>query len=150
MSAPLILTVDRRPEAARVARSRVRALCEGRAPRSLTDDVLLVVSELVTNAVIHGRGTITVRVGIAEGGMVAVGVQDEGAGRPRQEDVDTASSRGRGIAMLAHLARDWGVVQEPAGGKLVWCLLATHESNVPSGRDQGLVPASVADLIMNG
>jgi anti-sigma regulatory factor (Ser/Thr protein kinase) len=148
MSAPLILTVDRRPEAARVARTRVRAICEGRAARSLTDDVLLVVSELVTNAVIHGQGTITVLVGIADGGLVAVGVRDQGPGQPRQEDVDNATPRGRGIAMVARLARDWGVVQEPAGGKLVWCLLA-NGPKVPADRDQGLLPAPVADLIIN-
>jgi hypothetical protein len=114
----------------------------------LTDDVLIVVSELVTNAVIHGQGTITVLVGIADGGMVAVGVRDEGPGRPRLEGVDDASPRGRGIAMVASIARDWGVLQDPAGGKMVWCLLA-NGPKVPTDRDQGLVPAPVTDLIIN-
>jgi anti-sigma regulatory factor (Ser/Thr protein kinase) len=148
VGAPFILTVDRRPEAARVARARVRAVCEGRAPRSLTDDVLIVVSELVTNAVFHGQGTITVLVGIADGGRVAVGVRDEGPGQPRLEDVDHASPRGRGIAMLARLAIDWGVLHDPAGGKLVWCLLAADEPKVPADRREGAVPAPVADLMM--
>ena len=124
MSPPLVLTVDRQPQAARVTRERVRVLCDGRTSKVLTDDVLLVVSELVNNAVVHGQGTITVLVGITDG-RVAVGVRDEGSGQPRREDVDEASPRGRGISMVARIAVDWGVRREPAGGKLVWCLLAT-------------------------
>ena len=149
MAAPLVLTVDRRPESARLARARVRALCEGRAPYSLTDDVLLVVSELVTNAVVHGQGTITVLVGIGDG-RVAVGVRDEGPGQPRHEDVDHASPRGRGLAMVDRLALDWGVQREPSGGKMVWCLLAMDGPKVLAEGDQGHLPPTVMDLIING
>ena len=148
MSAPLVLTVDRRPEAARVARARVRALCEGRTPYSLTDDVLLVVSELVTNALVHGQGTITVLVRITDG-RVAIGVRDDGPGQPRRQDVDAASPRGRGIAMVARLALDWGVQPVPAGGKMVWCLLATDRPKVPAAQDQVPGPPSGPDLIIN-
>ena len=97
--------------------------CARTGPHGLIDDILLVVSELVTNALVHGQGTITVLVGIADG-RVAIGVRDEGPGRPRQKDLDPASPRGRGIAMVARLALDWGVQAQPTGGKMVWCLLA--------------------------
>jgi serine/threonine-protein kinase RsbW len=122
MNAQLVLAVDRQPEAARAARVQVRELCHSRIPDALADDVQLVVSELVTNAVTHGLGAITVLVGVSEGG-VAVAVRDEGPGMPRAEDVEDGSMRGRGVALVARLATVWGVRQEPGGGKVVWCLL---------------------------
>ncbi len=122
MNAQLVLSVDRRPEAARTARVQVRELCHSRIPAPLVDDVQLVVSELVTNAVTHGLGTITVLIGVTERG-VAVAVRDEGPGMPRREEVEDSSMRGRGVALVARLAAEWGVRQEAGGGKSVWCLL---------------------------
>lgn len=128
MSSRLVLSVERRPEAARAARLKVRELCLTRAPAELIDDVQLVVSELVTNAVTHGLGAITVLVGVT-GDRVAIAVRDEGPGEPRQRDIEAASPGGRGIALVARLAADWGVRREPGGGKAVWCLLTSTSSN---------------------
>jgi anti-sigma regulatory factor (Ser/Thr protein kinase) len=146
MGASLVLTVDRRPEAARVARDQVRALCAGRTPYPLIDDVLLVVSELVTNAVLHGTGTITLQADVSDG-QVAIGVSDEGIGTPRAEVVDQSAPHGRGIAMVARLAKEWGVEPDPSGGKTVWCLLDADGTQLRPDRDQVQMPTPVRDLI---
>jgi len=94
----------------------------GHAPQALVEDVELVVSELVTNAMRHGRGEITMHLEVAQD-RVVVGVQDQGAGRPAPRQPDTTDSNGRGLALVALLATEWGVRPEPGGGKVVWCVL---------------------------
>jgi anti-sigma regulatory factor (Ser/Thr protein kinase) len=97
----------------------------------------LVVSELVTNAVLHGREPITLRVTTMPR-TVRVAVTD-GSGRPpvrrrrvpgRPLSVDAGSTdHGRGLAIVARVAQQWGC--EPAvqvTGKTVWCDLAVDRS----------------------
>ncbi|WP_308346129.1 ATP-binding protein [Streptomyces sp. ISL-66] len=89
------------------------------------DDVLLCVSELATNALLHGippgRG-YRVRL-VRFGDVVRVEVHDSGGGRPRVEDRDPGAERGRGLLLVAAVADRWGVgVRVP--GKVVWCEFA--------------------------
>lgn len=115
-------TVVRRRDAARLARRYARATCAGTAPPRVVEDVELVVSELVTNAVRHGHGRITMHLEVAPD-RVVVGVQDEGAARPAPRQPDVSEVNGRGLALVAILATEWGVRPEPGGGKVVWCVL---------------------------
>ena len=117
-----ISTVIRRRDAARLARGYARAQCAGHTPPRLVEDVELVVSELVTNAMRHGRGEITMHLEVTPD-RVVVGVQDQGAGRPSPRDADATDANGRGLALVAILATEWGVRPEPGGGKVVWCVL---------------------------
>jgi anti-sigma regulatory factor (Ser/Thr protein kinase) len=82
----------------------------------LVEDVELVVSELVTNAMRHGRGQITMHLEVAPD-RVVVGVQDQGAGQPSPREPDATGVNGRGLALVAILATEWGVRPAPAGGK---------------------------------
>ena len=98
-----------------------RAQCAGHTS-NLVEDVELVVSELVTNAMRHGRGRSRCTFEVAPD-RVVVGVQDQGpaghfpgAGTIHRRD-------GRGLALVAILATEWGVRPEPGGGKVVWCVL---------------------------
>ena len=114
--------VVRRRDAARLARRYARAQCAGNAPPTLVEDVELVVSELVTNAMRHGRGQIRMHLEVAPD-RVVVGVQDQGAGQPAPREPDATDVNGRGLALVAILATEWGVRAGPGGGKVVWCVL---------------------------
>jgi anti-sigma regulatory factor (Ser/Thr protein kinase) len=115
-------TVVRRLDAPQLARRYARAECAGHAPPALVEDVELVMSELVTNAMRHGRGEITMHLEVAPD-RILVGVQDQGGGRPLPREPDASDVNGRGLALVALLATEWGVQPEPAGGKVVWCVL---------------------------
>lgn len=85
------------------------------------DDVLLCVSELATNALIHGvppgRG-YRLRLRLLPDGVFRVEVHDSGDGRP---DVrEPCGESGRGLMLVAALADKWGVA-ERSPGKIVWC-----------------------------
>jgi anti-sigma regulatory factor (Ser/Thr protein kinase) len=72
------------------------------------DTVLLLTSELVTNAVEHGEGEeIAVRVR-RHGDQVRVEVADRCPLMPRQRQAGVLDEHGRGIALVAALAHDWG------------------------------------------
>ncbi|TYB48631.1 ATP-binding protein [Actinomadura chibensis] len=84
-------------------------------------DALVVVSELVTNSLLHGDGTIVVRV-VRDGrdGRPVIEVQDDGAGRPEVQPENCAATSGRGLLMVSLLALDWGTRLVPDGGKVTW------------------------------
>lgn len=99
----------------------------------LLDDVAFVVTELSTNAVIHARSTFTVRVAEFEE-TVRVSVED-GCDRPPQlETVSPKAETGRGLALTAELAEQWGYDPTPTG-KIVWADLP-HPLQSPPGRDK--------------
>lgn len=91
------------------------------------DDVLLCVSELATNALVHGvppgRG-YRLCLSVDCGGLLRVEVHDSGPGLPRvREPAGGAEAEsGRGLALVSVLAAKWGVDQRDPG-KTVWCEL---------------------------
>lgn len=84
------------------------------------DAAELLVSELVTNALLHGEGSmIRVTLGCRLGALHCE-VEDAGSARPavRQGDNEEGES-GRGLVLVEHLAARWG--SRPSGwGKTVW------------------------------
>ncbi|MEU4655248.1 ATP-binding protein [Streptomyces sp. NPDC023723] len=98
-------------------------------------DVLLCVSELLTNVIDHlGAGTpVTVRVYATGGGRVRVEVTDpDPRALPVLLSASGTSESGRGLALVAAVAVRWGV--EPgADRKTVWCELDTprEKTKVP-------------------
>jgi anti-sigma regulatory factor (Ser/Thr protein kinase) len=82
-------------------------------PPDVVDDVVLVVSELLSNALRHARplpsGDLRVSWGL-EGGAVQVVVTDGGATtRPHIVAATVSSTGGRGLSIISDVARDWGV-----------------------------------------
>ncbi|MEU9734113.1 ATP-binding protein [Streptomyces sp. NPDC048002] len=83
---------------------------------SLTTDVVVTVSELVTNAVQHGSGDIRLRVQCSAGRLL-VEVSDHNPAPARMRPVHDEDTRGRGLHLVNHLAQDWGVSD---GGRTTW------------------------------
>jgi anti-sigma regulatory factor (Ser/Thr protein kinase) len=113
------LTLEPLASQVRVARRHVTAACEG-LTSELVHDAQLLVSELVSNAIQHGKGQITVSIARSSRG-VRVDVGDEGAGRPGVVAAGTDQLRGRGLMLLDRIAAEWGVAPRKGGpGKVVW------------------------------
>ncbi|SHF54152.1 Anti-sigma regulatory factor (Ser/Thr protein kinase) [Jatrophihabitans endophyticus] len=106
----------------RVARRFVKERWQGMADEVL-GDVELIVSELVANAVRHGRPDIVFRLR-AEPFAIDIAVLDHGPGIPSlaASPPDLTATSGRGLTLVDRLASSWGV--EPLGedevGKTVW------------------------------
>jgi len=88
---------------------------------SQVDDAELLASELVTNAVVHGAGSVTVRVWPGPDGL-RVEVSDHGGGTPCLQDrLDVEAEGGRGLGIVDGLASRWGVAPRTTGsGTMVW------------------------------
>ncbi|MEV6024626.1 ATP-binding protein [Streptomyces sp. NPDC052036] len=110
------------PAARRFAREALAVWALAGAQRS--DDALLCVSELATNALVHGvppgrRFRVFLRY---DGAMLGLEVHDSGGGEPRIPE--QADEDGRGLLLVAALADKWGV-DERDSGKVAWCEFAT-------------------------
>lgn len=91
------------------------------------DDAELCVSELATNAVLHGseRGSVFWVVVRGNGRRVYVAVIDSGGSEvPRLVEAGDGAVRGRGLRLVAAYASDWGVEPVMTGGYRVWAEVA--------------------------
>ncbi|MEU9760602.1 ATP-binding protein [Streptomyces sp. NPDC047985] len=93
--------------------------------RAAAEDVLLVVSELVTNACLHAEGPEEIRIAHAAK-VLRVEVVDAGAGQPAPRTPHRAGRPGgHGMFIVQRLCLDWGVLRVPGRpGKTVWAELA--------------------------
>ncbi|MGX9228551.1 SpoIIE family protein phosphatase [Streptomyces albus] len=112
--------------AVRRAREAVRQTLREWGLPTLEDTAVLLVSELVTNALRYAHGPIGVRMvrdtrreGGAQEGALVVEVSDPLPEPPRERIVTEEQEGGRGIQLVAHAARRWGTRQGPEG-KTVW------------------------------
>ncbi|MEV0663882.1 ATP-binding protein [Actinomadura luteofluorescens] len=84
------------------------------------EDLCVIASELVTNAVVHGPEDGTVRVRFSrEPGGVLLAVWDSSDAMPKRR-VDPEGLSGRGLVMVEALASDFGAYQTCTNGKWVW------------------------------
>jgi two-component sensor histidine kinase len=119
------LRLPRGPEAPRRARAEVVARFRDRLTAATVYDVALVVSELVTNSVIHpGPGPereLGLEVGVV-GDHVLIAVSDRGA-----QIIPRGGHRGSGerlgLQLVERLAGSWGVARDGVGRTQVWCEL---------------------------
>ncbi|GAA2458572.1 ATP-binding protein [Streptomyces lavendulocolor] len=111
--------------ARRWARSRLAGSGIGE-DEPLAETLVLLISELVTNAVVHTGCPAVLRMlfgagaGTAQPGTVRVEVADTSARPPRPRHADGDDTNGRGLELVDGLADRWGWQREGAG-KSIWC-----------------------------
>ncbi|HKY66604.1 MAG TPA: ATP-binding protein [Acidimicrobiales bacterium] len=117
-SAPdgLVLTND--PSSVRTARSYVQDVINGWGAMPV-NDLALPTSEVVTNAVVHTDGQITIRVRRVDG-HARVEVHDLEPAPPEMKDPDPERHGGWGMRLVNSLAACWGVTNIDNDGKIVW------------------------------
>ncbi|MEG3631389.1 SpoIIE family protein phosphatase [Streptomyces poriticola] len=103
----------------------------------LTEDALVVVSELVTNAVVHAGTDVEVSCRLEEDGSVVVEACDRhpsrapGGGAPERPYDEP--EYGRGLRLVAALCETWGITYR-AGAKTVWARLSPHTGPAAAGQ----------------
>jgi anti-sigma regulatory factor (Ser/Thr protein kinase) len=115
----LDLTLPSEAESVAEARTRVCAAIAPEFGANEVERLKLLVSELVTNAVLHARTAVRVRAW-AEVGRVTVAVgDDDPLHGPRWTDGGPMATSGRGMRLVDLLASSWGIeVRETT--KFVW------------------------------
>jgi anti-sigma regulatory factor (Ser/Thr protein kinase) len=127
------------PGSVATVRAWARGLLAGRIAEAVVEDVVLLLSEVVTNAVVHsdsGRragGSVTVCLGLG-GGMVHVEVIDDGAAGsiPFVRAAEADSDGGRGLFLVEVMAAGWGTHHDDEAGNAVWF----HLPDGTAGHDQ--------------
>ena len=127
------------PEPGSAALARVvveeTLIAEGVAPGVIAD-ALLVVGEMVSNAIRHARTDFTVCAEVREA-AVRLQVLDHDTRPPALMGLDEESTSGRGLHMVAAVAADWGWNTADGGGesgKVVWAEVLLDPSE-PQARE---------------
>ncbi|QKW31121.1 ATP-binding protein [Streptomyces seoulensis] len=125
------MQLEIRPDPAEVGRARrwARSRLAGSgiaADEPLAETLVLLVSELVTNAVVHTGCPAVLRLSLpgaaAEAATVRLEVADASTRAPVPRCPDDDATGGRGLALVDGLADRWGWSAEGAG-KRIWCEL---------------------------
>ncbi|MBC9716403.1 ATP-binding protein [Streptomyces sp. TRM66268-LWL] len=130
--------------ARRWARSRL-AVCGIEADEPVAETLVLLISELVTNAVVHTGCPAVLRMLLpdvpAPSGTVRVEVDDSSSRAPQPRDADGDDTNGRGLALVDGLADRWGWQEESTGGKRIWC--EVDRGSVSACASEAVVPSGV-------
>jgi anti-sigma regulatory factor (Ser/Thr protein kinase) len=122
-SAPVVaeLRLAERNTSAALARQFTRTTLTSWNCGGSHDDIVLVVSELVTNALLHGHGTPVVRL-LDEPDRLRIEVCDDSPSLPVSHSVTDTS--GLGLRVVEQVSAAWGASRR-GRGKVVWCELPT-------------------------
>ncbi|RZU25491.1 histidine kinase-like protein [Streptomyces sp. BK239] len=135
--------------ARRLARERLTgwSVCE-----DTCDTAALVISELVTNAVVHTASGVVVCELQDGDDLVRIAVRDEGCapGEPLPSPQRPHEEHGRGLFLVDALCRAWGV-EDCGPGLLVWADLPRHPEDADDDTSGELCPtlAVAADLTLD-
>jgi anti-sigma regulatory factor (Ser/Thr protein kinase) len=132
---PVVLGLLARPESVRGARGFVsETLCDWGLDLMI-EDVELVISELVTNALRHALlhvqtaeplGSPPIRLSLIRvDGYLMCAVTDPSSAIPLRREPDYAAQTGRGLHLVEAFSRSWGWTPLPAAGKIVWAMFHT-------------------------
>lgn len=118
-TAHALLSLDARPRHVATARRVTSAVLDeaGVTDHDTIGTVQLVVSEIVTNAIVHGNaGSVSLRLTCDGTREVRIEVDDHSTGTPEVRDPGPDDEGGRGLRLVAYLAREWG-----RKGTCTWC-----------------------------
>ena len=121
-----VLTVDLPPEPSSATRARevARQQLTGSYSADVLDAAVLVVTELVTNAILHARTRLRLTIE-ARPATVRIVVKDSTPSvLPQRMHLEPDAVTGRGLALVEHLSTSWGV-DVTGSGKVVWSEIAT-------------------------
>lgn len=120
------LPVRHDPASAAVVRHELAAdLRRLRVEPARADDIVLVASELVANAIRHAAPASARKIDVTwdfEGTEIVIRVGDGSTVEPRRRRTSAREPSGRGLAIVEALATSWGVEHTPRG-KRVWARL---------------------------
>jgi anti-sigma regulatory factor (Ser/Thr protein kinase) len=115
----MMVRLSRAADSPRAARLAVSRFCSDQhVAESLITDVLLAVSELVTNAIVHGRPPIQLSATYADD-RLRIGVSDAEPQFVPVPTSDVFAVAGRGMSIIAALSHETGVDRYPTT-KTVW------------------------------
>jgi anti-sigma regulatory factor (Ser/Thr protein kinase) len=127
---PITANLPAVPQSARQARYFVVAALReaGCTDEDVLDRLALVTSELVTNAILHAKTALQVRVS-SEAGSICIEVLDGCHTELRRVCPELGETRGRGLVLVDALVDEWGVHEEHEGlegteAKRVWVRVA--------------------------
>jgi GAF domain-containing protein len=164
--APEPARIQLSPELQSVGRARAtlaQLATEWGCPEELIQDARVVLSELMSNGILHARTELQVLVSPLRGGGLRVEVHD-GSSLPVVPPLEfpeaaaslldepspaklledhwlSPAATGRGLSMVAALASTWGWSPDAAGGKVVWAELGAGEGGQPRAEKAYAEPA---------
>ena len=110
------------------ARAHVRRLLDEADRDDLAETAVLLVSEVVTNALLHAGTDIDVAARLDDKGL-RVEIGDGSPHLPSRRRYGAAAGTGRGLLMLESLVDDWGVIRHRTG-KTVWFRVSGSDNDL--------------------
>ncbi|WP_328582431.1 ATP-binding protein [Streptomyces sp. NBC_00370] len=115
----------------------------------VAETLILLISELVTNAVVHTGCPAVLRMlfglGAADAGTVRVEVADLSSCPPTPRHAEGEDTNGRGLELVDGLADRWGW-QPEGGGKQIWCEV-DRVSGCTAAAGEGATAAAPAPVV---
>lgn len=113
--------------------------CERWGCEDVLEDAQLVVSELVTNALLHAGSRC--ELGIAfRNGWLRVEIRDRQSGGPEVQAADSENEHGRGLVLVSAMTNAWGMEPLEPVGKVVWAELRSGSQFEVGAEEDGAEP----------
>jgi anti-sigma regulatory factor (Ser/Thr protein kinase) len=130
--APMLAVLPGTPQSVSAARQMARQVLGDEHPATQT--TMLLVSELVTNSVMHSRsgepgGSVTIALCSGPAGILIQVSDDGGPSEPCVSAISAdGAEHGYGLLLVDLLAERWGTISSP-DGRITWCRVSQNGSS---------------------